>query len=101
MEVVGIAVTNVGRAPVRIDRYCIALVRGGFSVYPVGNAIGPTLPYRLPPGETEVWLADAQDARALISATRSIGRIASDDVRMEVQLGTGDVKRTRRSLVVG
>lgn len=100
-EVIGIAVTNVGRAPVRVDRYEVVLVRGGFSFFPLGNAIGPTLPHRLAPGETEVWLADADDARALIRSTRAIGRGSSSDVRMQVHLGTGDVRRTRRSVVLG
>lgn len=100
-EVIGIAVTNVGRAPVRIDRYSAGLVRGGMSLSPVGNAIGPALPFRLPPGETETWYAHADDARALIEATRSIGRAASLHVYMSVELGTGDTVRARRTIQLG
>lgn len=100
-EVIGIAVTNVGRAPVRVDRYGVSLVRGGVSFFPMGDAIGPGLPHRLPPGETEVWLANAQDARALIIAARAAGQRVSRDVRMEVHLGTGDVKRTNRTITFG
>lgn len=100
-EVIGVAVTNVGRAPVRIDRYSIALAEGGMSFTPVADAIGPALPHRLPPGETETWYAEADSARALVSSVRAVGRRASDDVRAVVELSTGDEKRTRRTLTVG
>jgi len=99
-EVIGIAVTNVGRAPVRIDRYGVHLAEGGFSFYPIGDAIGPILPFRLAPGETETWLADANDARRLITTTRAIGKKASNDVFMQVELGTGDHRRTRQTIVL-
>lgn len=100
-EVVGVSVTNVGRAPVRIDRYGVQLVEGGMSFLPVGDALGPELPFRLPPGETETWYAKVDDARALVFATRGVVRRVSNDVRMTVDLGTGDTKRTRRSVLVG
>jgi hypothetical protein len=93
-------VTNVGRAPVRIDRYGVQLVEGGMSFLPVGDALGPKLPFRLPPGETETWYAKVEDARALVFATRGVVKRVSDDVRMTVELGTGDTKRTRRSIHV-
>lgn len=101
LEVIGVSVTNVGRAPVRIDGYGVELVKGAMSFLPVGDAIGPDLPFRLPPGETETWYAKADDARALVYATRGIQTGVSDDVRMMVKLGTGDEKQTRRSVIVG
>ncbi|RYV51009.1 phosphoribosylamine--glycine ligase [Pengzhenrongella frigida] len=100
-EVVGVAVTNVGRAPVRIDRYSVRLKHGGFAFIPVGDVLGANLPHRLEPGETETWYAEVQAARALVHSVRSIERNVSDRVRMTVELGTGDVKRTRRTLAVG
>ena len=100
MEVIGIAVTNVGRAPVRIDKYGAELVRGGMSFHPLRDAIGPDLPFRLPPGETETWYARMQDARTLIYATERIRSDVSPDVRMLVTLGTGDDIKTRGSVIV-
>ncbi|GAA4717880.1 hypothetical protein APR04_003094 [Promicromonospora umidemergens] len=99
-EVIGIAVTNVGRATVRIDKYGVALVRGGVSFHPLGNSIGPDLPFRLPPGETETWYARMQDAWKLIHATKGIHSDVSPDVRMLVTLGTGDDVKTRHSVIV-
>lgn len=99
-EVIGVSVTNVGRAPVRIDSYGVQLVRGGFASQPVGSVMGPSLPFRLPPGETEAWYVAAGEARALVHAVKAIGREASREVRMTVQLGTGDTVRTRRSVTV-
>lgn len=100
-EVVGVAVTNVGRAPVRIDRYSVELTQGGFSFVPVGEAIGPRLPHRLEPGETETWYAEVESAQALVYSVRGIRRQVSDRVRMTVELGTGETKKTRRALKVG
>lgn len=62
-EVIGVSVTNLGRAPVRVDRYSCELVHGGLSYTPIGDAIGPPLPFRLAPGETETWYALGEDAR--------------------------------------
>lgn len=98
---IGIAVTNVGRAPVRIDRYSAVLQRGGMSFSPVADAVGPGLPFRLAPGETETWFALADDAHRLGSSMRAIGRNVSDDVFMSVELGTGDTVRTRRRVALG
>ncbi|WP_156794808.1 phosphoribosylamine--glycine ligase [Curtobacterium sp. BH-2-1-1] len=97
-EVIGIAVTNVGRAPVRIDRYSLHPVGGPVSLTPHGDAVGPELPFRLPPGETETWYAYADDARRLTHSAHSIGHITSRRFYMSVELGTGDTKRTKREV---
>lgn len=97
-EVIGVAVTNLGRAPVRIDKYSVRMVDGGLEASFLGEAIGPDLPFRLPPGETETWYARASSARALVHAQRTLRPHASGRVRMTVQLGTGDVRLTRRHL---
>jgi len=99
-EVIGISVTNIGRSPVRVDRYSVELTRGGMSFSPIGDAVGPELPFRLPPGESETWYARHSDALRLLHSMRSIGRAPSRTVRMSVQLGTGDIRRTRRVLEI-
>lgn len=99
-DVVGVAVTNVGRAPVRIDRCTVVPRVGPLSFTSHGNTVGQALPYRLPPGETETWYVDADDVRALISTNLSRGQTASYDVAMTVELGTGDTKRTRQSVIL-
>lgn len=97
-ELIGIAVTNLGRAPVRIDKYSVRMLDGGMEFSPLGESIGPDLPFRLPPGETETWYARASSARALVYASRGLKPHASARVQMTVQLGTGDVRRTRRHI---
>lgn len=99
-EVIGIAVTNVGRAPVRIDRCTVVPRIGALSFTAHGNIVGPDLPYRLPPGETETWFVDATDVRALITSNAGTNRRASRDVAMTVVLGTGDSRRTRRTVIL-
>jgi hypothetical protein len=99
-EVLGISVTNVGRAPVRIDGYGAPIVGGPVSLNPLADAIGPQLPFRLPPGETEAWYVRMSDVRALISSARAIRETVKPEVRMYVKLGTGDEKHSRRTLRV-
>lgn len=99
LEVVGVTATNVGRAPATISRYSVQLKRGGFSYTPVGDKIGPDFPYRLEPGESAAWYSAMQDARALVAASSTVTKV-SHDVRMAVELGTGDTIKTRRVLDV-
>lgn len=99
-EVIGVAVTNVGRAPVRVDRCTVVPRVGQLSYSAHGKTFGPSLPYRLPPGETESWYVDADDIRALITTNANMGRPASRDVAMTVELGTGDTKRTHRTVIL-
>lgn len=98
-EVIGIAVTNMGRATAKIDNVVIELKKGGFSYAPNSELLGPTLPLRLPPGETESWFADIAVAKALTSASKATGIEVSPRVRIRAHLGTGDTKVTRESIV--
>lgn len=96
-EVIGVEVVNVGRAPVSVRGYSVQAIGGGMSLRPVGDIVGPALPFRLEPGESETWYSDARDARALLSSLAAIGR-QSRSVRMAVSLGTGQERATRRKL---
>ena len=98
-EVLGITVTNVGRAPVTVSCYSVGLTRGGFPFSPMGEAIGPGLPYRLEPG-AETWYRRMRGARALVYASSAVAAV-SHFVNMTVVLGTGDKITTRRRLDVG
>lgn len=100
MEVLGVTVTNVGRVPVTVSKYSVAVVGSGLSYTPLGSQIGPELPLRIEAGESETWYADMQDVRALVESAASINKAGRRRVRMTVELGTGDVKRTRRRLFV-
>lgn len=99
-EVLGISVTNIGRATVTVTKYSVESVGGPFSFTPIGSQIGPKLPYRLPAGESETWYADMEDVHALVSTSASIRKEARRPVRMSVELGTGDVQKTRRKMQV-
>lgn len=96
-EVIGVEVINVGRAPVSVRGYSVKAIGGGMSLRPVGDIVGPPLPFKLEPGESETWYSDARDARALLSSLAAIGR-TSRSVRMAVSLGTGQERATRRKL---
>jgi hypothetical protein len=99
-EVVGTTAINIGRASATVARYSLKLDRGGFSFTPIGEAIGPSLPLRLEPGESASWYAEMDSARALVHASSSVRRVSSY-VRMTIEMGTGDTITTRKRLYVG
>lgn len=99
-EVVGVTVANVGRAPLRVTSYGVKLTRPGLSFTPVGDAIGPSLPYTIEPGSSETWFAEMRSARALVATAGEVLTSVSNQVYMTVSFGTGRVRRTRRTLVV-
>jgi hypothetical protein len=101
-EVLGITVTNIGRAPVTVTRYSAILIRGALSFSPIAIQIGPAFPFRLQPGESESWYADMLDVNALVHAAAAVNkrRKIRRKVCMAVELGTGDIKKTRRHLSV-
>lgn len=95
-EVLGITVTNIGRAPVTVTKYWAVLIRGALSFSPIGGQIGSPLPFRLQPGESESWYVDMLDVNALVTtaaAVRKKGKFRRK-VCMSVELGTGDIKKT-------
>lgn len=94
-EVLGIEVTNIGRQRLRVKRYSVALVKGGFEAVPHGDSRGPALPHWLEPGDSETWYAPVAYATQLVDSVRSIGRTARD-VRMNVELQSGEKVSTPR-----
>jgi hypothetical protein len=67
--IVAVRVANVGRQPVKVERW--GLVSGlGTSLYPLADSIGPGLPHRLDVGEAETWAVDFAAVDAFITATR-------------------------------
>lgn len=101
-DVLGVTVTNLGRAPVTVTKYSTILIGGALSFSPIGSQIGPILPFRLQPGESESWYADMLDVSALVQTAAAVSkkRKVRRRVCMAVELGTGDIKRTRRHLTV-
>ena len=98
MEVVGITVTNIGRAPVTVERYTVHAKHGGVAFTPIGDHMGPAIPCRIPPGDSATWYADLQSAQALLAARNAVNAHRSNSVYMSVTLGTGDRKATKREI---
>ncbi len=98
-SVVGIRVTNHGRAPVTVVRVEMRARGGDLSVIPPNGPMGPSLPYRLEPGTSASWYMDADDAVALASISR--GEVLHQRVTgvyMVAELGTGKAVVTPRTL---
>jgi hypothetical protein len=98
--VIGITVTNTGRLPVRVQRWTIQCAKNGTSFAPVGQSLGPPLPYVLEAGAQETWVVDLQAAKALSSAATVITNKAPEPVVGTVQLGSGQSLKTKESLRV-
>lgn len=100
-EVLGITATNMGRAPVTISRYSATLIGGRLSFTPAGDQIiGPDLPFRLQPGESESWYVEMNTVHAVVDAAAAVDKASSRGVAMTVELGTGDTKKTRHHIRV-
>ena len=98
-ELLGIEVTNVGRARLQVTKCSIDLHRGSMGAsFPRGNPWSPALPHWIEPGTSETWYVELDDARALVRTTRKVIDGRAGGVHMTVELGDGRKVRTRHYL---
>lgn len=86
-EVLGILVTNHGRASLSVDRVAVRARGGKMSLVPT-TTFGPDLPYTIQPGTNASWYMPLEQAEMLLAAARA----ANDPVTglyMAAELGTG------------
>ena len=57
-RVIGVKVVNHGRAPTRAQSWSVKCLESGGSFTPIGDSIGPQLPYDLAPQTNETWAVD-------------------------------------------
>ena len=67
-SVVGVTVTNMGRLPVRIQRWSIQCAANGTAYVPLADSIGPDLPHVLEAGAQETGVVDQRRAVGLTQA---------------------------------
>lgn len=99
-EVVGVQVTNHGRAPVTVEKVSLHCRGGAMSFIPVTDRLGPSLPYRLEAGTNESWYVAAVNAVHLAESSRQVLHESVSGVYMEAQLGTGKSVKTSETLRV-
>lgn len=97
-EVVGVQVTNHGRAPVIVESVSLRPRGGSMSFVPIGERIGPELPHKLEPGANASWFLDHAHAVRLADVSRSTAREKVSGVYMTAQLGVGKTIKTKRTL---
>jgi hypothetical protein len=97
-EVVGVKITNHGRAPLVIEGVALRVHGGSSSYVPIGDKIGPDLPHRIEPGANASWYTPIDGAKALVSTSREVFQEKVTDVYMTAELGTGKTIKTRNSL---
>ena len=88
-EIIGVQVTNHGRAPVTVDRIALCTRGGTMRFMPQGELIGPQMPHRLEAGTNESWYVDADLTNSLVAASRNALDEHISGVYMTVALGTG------------
>ena len=100
-EVLGVQVTNTGRARVQVTAFGIRQGRKGMVInYPSGNQISPELPMWIEAGSSATWYADIADGTALVYATDQSRMPGPRQLRMTITLGTGKSIITRRHVRV-
>lgn len=97
-EVVGIQVTNHGRAPVTVEKVTVHTRGGEMKLLPVGERLGPDLPYRLEAGTNASWYLDAGHAVRLVTSSREVLNENVTGVYMTAELATGKSVATPRTL---
>lgn len=86
-EVLGILVTNRGRAPLSVDRVTVRARGGLMSLVPT-STFGPDLPYTIQPGTNASWYLPLEQAEMLLAASRAANEAVSG-LYMTAELGTG------------
>ncbi len=72
-RVVAVEVINVGRQPVTVQKWSLASQRGA-SISPLGDSIGPGLPYRLEAGDSTTWAVDMSQVAAFVETCKVLPR---------------------------
>ncbi|MCQ9367633.1 phosphoribosylamine--glycine ligase [Corynebacterium falsenii] len=88
-EIIGVQVTNHGRAPVTVDRIALCTRGGNMSVVPQNELLGPALPHRLEAGTNESWYMEADFGYRLVAASRAALHEQIRGVYMSAALGSG------------
>ena len=97
-EVLGVKVTNHGRASLVVENVSVKAKGGGMSLTPIGDRIGPELPHRIEPGANATWYTPMDGARALVSSSREVLHHSITGVYMTAELGTGKTVKTHNAL---
>jgi hypothetical protein len=96
--VVGIQVTNRGGALVMVENVAMCPRGGVMRFVPVGERLGPDLPYRLEPGSNASWYMTADHATRLAESSRKVLHENVTGVDMTAHLGTGKTIKTPETL---
>jgi hypothetical protein len=88
--IIAVQVTNHGRLSVYVSRWGIETEGGTFT--PLGDSIGPKLPYKLEAQQEVTWAMDLEAAQKLIASRDILG--GSDQCWGYAILGTGKKIKT-------
>ena len=97
-EVIGIRVTNHGRAPLIVERVSVHSRGGSLSLVPISELTGSPLPRRIDPGANESWFVDLDWALPLMQASREVLKERVSGLYMAAELGTGRSVETAHTL---
>ena len=96
--VIGIQVTNHGRAPVFVETVKLAPRGGRMQLTPVAQLHGPDLPHKIEPGANAGWYTSVDHAVTLATSSREVLHESVSGVYMTADLGTGATVETKQTL---
>ncbi|SMD24201.1 hypothetical protein [Lentzea albidocapillata] len=85
-----VQVRNVGRLPVTIAEWSVTAEPAGAAFQPIGESIGPDLPYKLEPGASETWALELHTVETLVSVTAETFEVAKGKTTVRGKVGLGD-----------
>lgn len=97
-EIIGVQVTNRGRAPVTVESVALCPRGGEVRFVPQGELNGSELPHRLEAGTNSSWFVDADLGHRLVAVSRDTLQERIQGVYMSVTLGTGKTIKTPTTL---
>lgn len=97
-EVVGVQVTNHGRAAVTVESVAVCPRGGSMRFVPVDQRIGPELPHQIEPGTNESWFVPVDVGTLLATTSREAAGEPVTGVYMVARIGTGKSVETPTTL---
>lgn len=88
-ELIGVQITNHGRAPVTIESVSVAPRGGSARFVPQAQLMGPDLPHRIDAGTNASWYVDVEVGQLLVETSRTALEERVTGVYMTATLGTG------------
>lgn len=97
-QVVGVEVSNVGRAAITVQSWALKTTKTEVSYIPITDSVGPPLPCTIDPGAQQTWVVDMQEGVSLLHTAAEFEGSDGEKICGTARLGTGQQLQTEKSV---